>query len=601
MENLLYPLLSFIPALLNAGILIYILFYAPREKTTDLFSFVVLTLLLWQTEDTIMRLCTTAESALFWDRLLCVGWAGFAPVVFHFACRYTERRVYYSRYSLLFIYVPFILLYLVYTANSSPTEFFRNQAWGWILKPRAGTLDGLHRLLISVYVIAAEMMLFHYAFSINNKQKKLQAFFIAGGMLIPMLQGIATQIVFPLILNRADIPVTSSFMTFFSVATILSIRRYGLFNIADVVNVEKVLDNLKNFVFVLSPGQQIMYSNHFAREVLRTERTSTGSIETFFPAPVHYHAFVEEVIKPSLTGRVINGYTTSFITVAGKKMDVLVFAEPVISNKQVQGLLIVANDVSELSRTVHDLKNSNKELERFVYVASHDLQEPLRKVSYFLQLLSLRYKDNLDEAANGYIDAAVNSAAYMRMLISDLLEYSYVTSSQENRGIADMNVVAENVIKTLALQIEDAGARLHVGPLPVVHRIDETQMHQLLQNLVSNALKYRSERHPSISIYAEDEGEYWRFAVKDNGIGIEPQHREKVFAVFQRLHNKNQYPGTGVGLSICKKIVDKCGGRIWIESNTDGGCTFFFTLPNITTHLRLSEAVAEKVATSSKN
>lgn len=599
MGNILYPLLSFIPALLNLGILGYILFFAPREKNTDIFSLFVLALVLWQTEDTIVRLCITAEAALFWDRMLCIGWTGFAPTVFHFVCRYTSLKSLYTRFSLVCIYLPFIFFYLVYIASSNPTVFVHHQGWGWILTPREGTLDGLQRLFISVYVMGAVFILFHYACKMrNNKQKRLQAFFIASGMLIPMVQGIITQIIYPLVLHKPDIPVTSSFMTLFSLGTILSIRKYSLFNISDSINVEKVLASLKNIVLVVSPKQQIMYMNPYAREILGKENAQGEeiSIDTIFPSRSYYNAFVAEALEPSLERRQIRNYTTVFQTLSGKKIDVLLSAELITSNKQVQGLLLVANDVTELSKTLRDLEASNKELERFAYVASHDLQEPLRKMSYFLQLLELKYKDKIDEAASTYINAAVNNAGLMRRLIQDLLEYSYIPANKENVGSADMNDIVEKVNQTLALQIEESGARIAADPLPVLHRTDETQMHQLMQNLVSNALKYRSNHRPHIKVYAEDEGDYWRFAVKDNGIGIDAQYQERVFAVFQRLHNKSEYPGTGVGLSICKKIVEQHGGRIWIESNQEGGCTFFFTIPQITTHLKFADTLNEKVA-----
>ena len=321
--------------------------------------------------------------------------------------------------------------------------------------------------------------------------------------------------------------------------------------------------------------------NPYARKIFVTEKPDdegTG-IDTIFPSRAHYDAFAAEAFAPSLKVKPIRNYATVFQTPLGEKIDVLLSAELITSNKQVQGLLLVANDVTELSRTLRDLETSNKELERFAYVASHDLQEPLRKVSYFLQLLEIKYKDKIDETANTYINAAVNCAGQMRRLIQDLLEYSYIAANKENLGTAHMNDVVEKVTKTLALQIEESDAQIASGLLPVLHRTDETQMQQVMQNLVSNALKYRSDKRPYIKIYADDEGEYWRFAVKDNGIGIDSQYREKVFAVFQRLHSKNQYPGTGVGLSICKKIVEQHGGRIWIDSNPECGCTFFFTIP----------------------
>lgn len=581
MENFLYPLLSFIPALLNLSILAYILFFVPRHKTTDIFSFFVLALILWQAEDTIVRVCDSKETALFWDRILCIGWAGFAPIAFHFSCQYASLKQLYNRFSLIGIYLPFVVLYILYMASSVPTEIVHQEGWGWTLIPRDGTLDGFQRLLISVYVLGALFILFRYAFQIrDNKRKRLQAFLIAGGMLIPTVQGVVTQIVYPVFLHKADIPVTSSFMTIFSVATILSIRRFRLFNISDSVNVETVLANLKNIVLVISPQKQIIYMNPYAKEIFTTNKAAEEGvcIKKIFPTGF-YNAFVAEVFVPAMYGKPIRNFTTVFQTPWGEKIDVLISTELVTSNKQVQGLLVVANDVTELSKTLRDLEASNKELERFAYIASHDLQEPLRKVSNYLQLLEMKYKDQLDETATSYINIAVKCAGEMRHLIQDLLEYSHLEAKKENLGSTHMTAVMENVVKTLGLQIEESGAQVSFGKLPVLHHANETQMHQLMQNLISNALKYRSKENPHVKISAEDDGECWRFAVRDNGIGIDPQYQERVFLVFQRLHSKSQYPGTGVGLSICKKIVEQHEGRIWIESNPEGGSTFFFTIP----------------------
>ncbi|MBD0333623.1 MAG: hypothetical protein ICV66_13335, partial [Chitinophagaceae bacterium] len=496
--------------------------------------------------------------------------------------RYTSLKAFNNRFSLVCIYLPSVLLYLLYIANPHPSIFVHQEGWGWILTPREGTFDGIQRFVISVYVMGALYMLFRYAFKIrSNRQKRLQAFFIAGGMFLPTVQGIITQIVFPLVFHKPDIPITSSFMTLFSVATILSIRKYSLFNISDSINVETVLANLKNVVMVISPKQQIIYMNPYAREVLGIEECNNEivRVDTIFPSHLCYDAFVAEAFLPSLQRKQVRNYATIFQTPMGQKIDVLLSAERIISNKQVQGLLVVASDVTELSRTLRELETSNKELERFAYIASHDLQEPLRKVSYFLQLLEMKYKDKIDQSANKYINAAVDASSQMRQLIRDLLAYSYLSESKENVEVVNMNEVVKKVVKTLALQIEESEAQIFCDALPVLHLSNETQMLQVMQNLLSNSLKYRSDRKPVININADDEGDYWRIAVRDNGIGIAAQYYEKVFAVFQRLHNKNHYHGTGIGLSICKKIVEQHGGRIWIESNPEHGCTFFFTIP----------------------
>lgn len=232
----------------------------------------------------------------------------------------------------------------------------------------------------------------------------------------------------------------------------------------------------------------------------------------------------------------------------------------------------------DLLRRSQQLEESNRELEQFAYVASHDLQEPLRKVSSFAQLFAKKYSDRLDQTGQTYIDFMVDGASRMQTLVDDLLHYSRLTRGDRTRYEVDMNRVMAGVLADLQLTIREAGADVRIGPLPVILG-DAGQLRALLQNLVSNAVKYRAkDRHPMLEIGASVQSGEVTFWVRDNGIGIDPRYFERIFVIFQRLHARSEYPGTGIGLAICKKIVDNHGGRIWVESAPDQGATFFFTL-----------------------
>ena len=228
-----------------------------------------------------------------------------------------------------------------------------------------------------------------------------------------------------------------------------------------------------------------------------------------------------------------------------------------------------------------DLARSNAELERFAYVASHDLQEPLRMVSSYTQLLARRYKGKLDPSADEFIAYAVDGATRMQRLINDLLALSRVGTQAKASEPVDTDAVLRRVVSDLQPAIEAAGATV-VSPeaLPTV-LADGTQVGQLFQNLVGNALKFRGKEPPRVEISAVPvaDGGFWQFSFKDNGIGIEPQYFDRIFVIFQRLHGKEEYPGTGIGLAICKKIVERVGGRLWVESQPGHGTTFLFTLP----------------------
>jgi light-regulated signal transduction histidine kinase (bacteriophytochrome) len=232
-----------------------------------------------------------------------------------------------------------------------------------------------------------------------------------------------------------------------------------------------------------------------------------------------------------------------------------------------------------LDEQAADLKRSNAELEQFAYVASHDLQEPLRKVSSFTQLLHRRYGGQLDERADQYIGFAVDGANRMQTLINDLLAFSRVGRVHHDHEAVDLEVVLGRTLDTLSVAVEESGAEITHDPLPSVLG-DTTQLSMLWQNLLSNAIKFRDpDRPPRIHVSAVADGEDWEFAVSDNGIGVAPEFHEKVFVLFQRLHTKDAYPGTGIGLSMCKKVVEFHGGTIRIDPGHEPGARVVFTLP----------------------
>ena len=233
-----------------------------------------------------------------------------------------------------------------------------------------------------------------------------------------------------------------------------------------------------------------------------------------------------------------------------------------------------------LKQQANELTRSNTELEQFAYVASHDLQEPLRMVKSYVQFLAKDYQGKLDADADRYINYVVDGADRMQVLIDDLLAFSRVGSQGKPFEPTNCADVLEQVLVDLKTVIEESGGRITWENLPTV-MADNTQLTQLLRNLVSNGIKYRGEASPQVHVSVENEGNEWRFSVRDNGIGIAPNHYKRIFLMFQRLHHRSEYPGTGIGLAICQKIVERHGGRIWVESELGKGSNFYFTLPVI--------------------
>lgn len=248
------------------------------------------------------------------------------------------------------------------------------------------------------------------------------------------------------------------------------------------------------------------------------------------------------------------------------------------STGEMVGLVGISRDITERKKTETDLRRSNAELEHFAYVASHDLQEPLRMVISHLQLLEKRSSGLLDADSRDFIGFAIDGARRMRDLIHDLLTYSRVARRDIHVQVADCEMLLSRALFNLKESIEETGAAITREPLPTIMG-DAGRLTQLFQNLIGNAIKYRKPNViPHVRIGAEQFDHEWRFWIEDNGIGIETQFHERIFAMFQRLHSRDQYPGTGIGLAICKKVVEQHGGRLWVESEMGVGSTFHFTL-----------------------
>ncbi len=281
------------------------------------------------------------------------------------------------------------------------------------------------------------------------------------------------------------------------------------------------------------------------------------------------------------------------LLVRGQLVGVLaVFGQHPLEEETLASLATMADGIAqglerrraELALQAHarELARSNEELQQFAYVASHDLQEPLRMVASYTQLLARRYRGKLDPDADEFIAYAVGGVNHMQRLIQDLLAYSRVGTSGHEFKPLESGRALDKALANLKTLVDETGALLVRGGLPWV-MADETQLIQLFQNLVGNALKFRGQAPPRVVVEAERQGNEWRFTVEDNGIGIEPQYFERIFVIFQRLHGKEEYPGTGIGLAICKKIVERHGGRIGLESRSGQGTTFWFTLPAVPT------------------
>jgi len=262
-----------------------------------------------------------------------------------------------------------------------------------------------------------------------------------------------------------------------------------------------------------------------------------------------------------------------------------VFGQSIYFAEPFQVLRIYSMDITarkqmeeRLRDALLELERSNRDLEEFAYISSHDLQEPLRKIANFSEMLVTQYQGRLDEQAERYFGYIIDGAKRMQALINDLLSYSRVGRAELTLVPASLEDILKGTLSNLQALIQESGAEISHDPLPTL-QVNPHQMGQLLQNLIINGIKFHDQRAPRIHLSARQEGQEWVIAVRDHGIGFDPQYVEGIFKVFKRLHSKEQYPGTGIGLAICKKIVERHGGRIWAESEPGRGATFYFTIP----------------------
>jgi PAS domain S-box-containing protein len=331
----------------------------------------------------------------------------------------------------------------------------------------------------------------------------------------------------------------------------------------------------------------IIFANYACAELFGASSPGEllGKQHLDFVHPDDREAVKQRIQKFSYDLESVRRNETRFLRLDGTETCAEVMARSVIYQGGA-AIQVMFRDVSERKRAeealaehARELARSNAELEQFAYVASHDLQEPLRMVASYTQLLARRYQDKLDADARDFIAYAVDGATRMQALIADLLNYSRIGTRGKPFRPSSCEAVLERVLASLKLATNESGATVSHDSLPTVLG-DDVQLGQLFQNLLVNAIKFRTEAPPRIHLSAERNGNVWTFSVRDNGIGIAPEYAERIFMIFQRLHSKNEYPGTGIGLAVCKKIVERHGGRIWVNSQPGSGATFFFTIPD---------------------
>ncbi len=350
-----------------------------------------------------------------------------------------------------------------------------------------------------------------------------------------------------------------------------------------------IFDGTFQFIGLLTPEGIVIEANRPALDAIAAKPEDVVG-QPFWATPwwTHSPAFQEQLkqgIARAASGELVR-FEAEHILANGTSVSVDFSLKPVFDNEgNVIMLIPEGRDISDRKQTEIELRNqkqdlarSNDELQQFAYVASHDLQEPLRMITSYLELLERRYKGQLDERADKFIDYAVDGATRMQTLINDLLSYSRVGTKAQDWECVACAKILRNVLGNLQVAITQSNAIITHDPLPHV-KADPSQLTQLFQNLISNAIKFKREETVEIRIEVKGTDGKWLFSIHDNGMGIDTQYLDRIFIIFQRLHSRTEYPGTGIGLAVCKKIVERHGGNLWVESQLGHGSTFYFTLP----------------------
>jgi PAS domain S-box-containing protein len=511
----------------------FVLHLGPRRKTNRIFAGFCLLISWWSFAEFMFRLAADPASARFWGKAISL-WPLVPAVLFHFFLELTSRMPRRRMLALILIYVPALTFAGIDLCTNLINLPPVHKYWGYTNQPN---LDS------GVWWAAN-----------------------AWGVDFPEFS-------------------TTSFIWLAGIIT-YAIWRFELFALDPALAAEKIIFTMEEPLFLLDSYGAVVHLNRAAEQLFRYSREDLAN--RFFS-----RLFPNEEAGAVAWNKIVLGQSLAHQDVGLRTRDGAEVAALISSSVlwdregEIAGFVCVIKDITErrqsenkLKSLLEDLQRSNAELEQLAYVASHDLQEPLRMVSSYLELLERRYYIQLDADAHEFIGFAVDGARRMKQLIEDLLTFSRIGTKAKPFSAVNTGAVLDRALLNLKLALEEQRASVTQDPLPTLSG-DESQLLRLFQNLLSNALKFHGAEPPRIHISAQNiaGGAVWKFSVRDNGIGIPPEHFPRIFQLFQRLHGRGEYPGSGIGLAVCKKIVERHHGQLWVESEPGQGSTFYFILP----------------------
>ncbi len=553
----------------------FVLFLEKKKLLNRLFFLMCAVLSWWSFVEFLRRFPIDPAFAYPAARMAWIWPLGYAFSL-HFVLVFIEKKAWLKKplaYGL--IYGPAAFFVGVELFSNILVGTLRREFWGY-----TNTLEASAILICAVTwmnaVTLAETVLVIRYMKTGTRVRKRRAKHVLTGLLLVFAGALIQLAVAAMNLKVPE--TTSLFSLGMAICFAYAIVRYELFTVSPALAADNIVATMPDALFLADPDGIIITLNKAMTRLTRfTDRELVGShARVLFDVPEEGDSLISCLLsganlysqEEKLARKNDHPVTVSFSGTLVKNMA----GDPI-------GILGLATDISTRKHMEEELRRSNRELEQFAYVASHDLQEPLRMVTSYVQLIARRYKCKLDKDADDFINFAVDGAARMKMLIDGLLEFSRVGTRGKPFEKVDINEVLLQVTENLRIALTEKKAVVAWDTLPAAEG-DPVQLARLFQNLIGNALKFqRAGEQPKITITARGERHSVVFSVSDNGIGIEPAYFDKIFEMFQRLHSQKEYPGTGIGLSVCKRIVERHNGRIWLDSTPGGGTTFHFTLP----------------------
>lgn len=585
-------LLSSLPALLNLFIFFYVKIKFQADKISKLFSLYLLTLIVFQLGDTFVRMSNSEATAVLWNNIFMIGVLFLAPIGVQFALLYTGKKKYAESFVVHFLlYAPAFVFLMLTFLNTNDYYYYPSSFWGWVYQDGTVSIGAIQGYWIGFQGLIMLTLLTCHAIKTPAKStKRKQAFIIVTGYSIPLLQGICTEVILPVLNGGYSIPLTSAFMTFFSVAVLIALTKFGLFSVADSLKTKTILEAMTDVLIVLSPDKKIEFINAEGEQALGVNNGDRESlnIEDFFAGgKKEADLFMEKLFIPALKGEKPHDFSTEFISNTGHRIPVLVSATSFKVTTGKSQILLLAHDISDLIQTEQQLairedqlKDKSEELNSFFYRTTHDLKGPVASIMGLAKLAKKERDVNLMAQCFEKVEV---SAQRLNAILLDFIKVMHIKERITEVTPINFYKMTDNIIQTIKYSTERDIVNFKVWIEPnILFHSDENLLDSVLYNLVANAVNYRkihSDEDSFVDIQVRRFGNGIILRVSDNGIGIKKEIQGKIFNLFFRGNEDSK--GTGLGLYILKNALTKLNGRIEVQSEHNQGTTFMVYLPDL--------------------